>query len=539
MIINTEEELKQSADSLNLEYVADAVSCGHRIDYCGIQEAGEICSASMSVTLTTIEHERGSKKVYILVSDPDSSEWFTLKNLLASKKIDFSVMLTSAGSIRDLTLSDDKDLNKNDSESGASKSEQMLFQILDLSKERRASDIHVKIHNEECQIEFRIDGIMRHELYAQDKLGHAIGKAIFSSLGKRADNISSGDYAKNNKPLDATFYDNKNRRWRAALYPGDAGGTITIRELGKQAGEVASLTDLGFTPIQRAVIKKAISRSGLLLITGPTSSGKSTTLISIASMLNDGTRSIYSIEDPVEKILKGITQASADTAKKKPEILARQLLRQDPDVILYGELRDKEMVASAVRMSTTGHLSIGTFHTNGAVDCVMSLEGELGVSLHRLSNPGFLRASIYQELIGKVCEKCGEDFHVASKRMEKFDVERIGTFFAAHLDKLRFQSANGCEHCLGTGIYGKTAVADVVPIDMKACKFIAKRDFLGWKEHLYITRGWPSIKDHAIEKVKSGILDPFACESVLGSLTSSELEDFDLQEFERMAQYED
>ncbi|MGE6113997.1 GspE/PulE family protein [Aeromonas salmonicida] len=518
--------------------VTNAIADGYRIDYFDIEIVKELCGETLNIVVA--KNDKAQGKAFILIADDKDTRWFKIKKALEEKKIATEKVKATPDAVRDMILGDDNESSK-EGVGRISKSEQVLFQVLDDSKLERASDIHIHIEDGFTTIYYRIDGVMRvnNKFSGSDKLGHSIGRACFTTLAKVKGNQSSGDYAKEQTPLDATFNDNNGARWRAGLFPSDSGPRIVIRELGKKVEKVPDLTKLGFTAMQIAVIKLALrDGKGLLLITGPTSSGKSTTLSAIASLLNDGSRSIYSIEDPVERVIPGLAQASVDSAFKTGEVLAKQLLRQDPDVIIYGEFRTAEMVASGVRMSTTGHLCLGTFHTNGAIDTVLSLEGELGVSLYRLSNPGFLKASLYQELVSKPCPHCFLDFSRAKNKMSHFDVERIEKVLGGDINKLRFVNNGGCNKCGETGIHGKTVIAEVVPIDISACRYISERNILGWKEYLYKKRRWPNIRDHALEKIRAGEVDFFACENVVGSLTSDPLDDFDLEEIKRMAAYE-
>lgn len=516
--------------------ISDAGEQGYEIHYFGMDEVKKLCDG---VDLAVTRHKDYPGKAFILIGDKANTKWYQIKGLLENKKISVHRVVVAPQMLMNFILSGRK--IKSGSDYKTTSTEKALFGILKDSKTYDASDIHIHVEGNYTSVYFRIDGRLRlMEGYnGPQTLGNSIGQAIFTSLPKLPGNESSGDYAGKERPLDATFNDDDGGRWRGALYPADEGPRITIRQLGKRTETYIKLSDLGLSPLQIAAIKAAlINGKGMFLITGPTSSGKSTTLSSLLSMLNEaGGVAIYTIEDPVERILPGTAQATANESFKSEEKLAKQLLRQDPDIIGFGELRTKTMVAASVRMATTGHLVLGTFHTNGAVECVSSLEGELGVSLHRLATPGFLKAAMYQELVGKPCPDCSLGFEQIKDKLDPFDAERIQRIYPAESANFRFINEHGCETCVNTGIKGKTAIAEVVPIDIKACKFIAARDIIGWKEYLR-QKGWPMMRDHAIEKIKSGILDIFSCEQIVGSLTSDPMEEFDIEEFRRLASYE-
>ena len=516
--------------------IKDAAAEGFETHYFELDEVKKLCDG---VDLTVTRHKDHPNTAFILIGDSSNTKWFLIKNLLHEKKITVKQAKVNPQMLMNFILNSGKERAGVDYK--ITSNEKALFGILKNSREHNAEDVHVQIEGEVTKVYFRVDGRLRiiDSYTGPQTLGDSIGMAIFTSLPKIAGNESSGDYAGKEQPLNATFNDDDGGRWRAGLYPADEGPRIAIRELGKRSETYIKLPDLGFTPLQIATIKSSLkSGKGMFLITGPTSSGKSTTLSSLLSMLNEeGGEAIYTIEDPVERVLPGTAQATTNQTKKTEELLARQLLRQDPDTIGFGELRTKTMVAAAVRMATTGHRVLGTFHTNGAVECVSSLEGELGVSLHRLATPGFLNASMYQELIGKPCSKCSLSFEQAKERLDPFDVARISNKFGIAVDKFRFINDDGCEFCRKTGIKGKTAIAEIVPIDIKACRFIANRDMLGWKEYLR-TKKWPMIRDHAIEKVMEGSVDIFSCEKIVGSLTSDPMDEFDFDELKRLANYE-
>lgn len=516
--------------------IKDASEEGFEIHYFDIDEVKNLCNG---VDLTVARHKDHPNTAFILIGDSTNTRWFVIKNLLRQKKIAVKQVQVNPQMLMNFILSGGRE--KSEVDYKITSTEKALFAILKSSREHKAEDVHVHIEGAITKVYFRVDGRLRlMDSYAGSQtLGDSIGKAIFTSLPKIAGNESSGDYAGKEQPLNATFNDDDGGRWRAGLFPADEGPRIAIRELGKRSETYIKLPDLGLTPLQIATIKSALkSGKGMFLITGPTSSGKSTTLSSLLSMLNEeGGEAIYTIEDPVERILPGTAQATTNQSKKTEELLARQLLRQDPDTIGFGELRTKTMVAAAVRMATTGHRVLGTFHTNGAVECVSSLEGELGVSLHRLATPGFLNASMYQELVGKPCSECSLSFEQIKNSLDPFDAARIANKFGDDIHNFKFINDEGCEHCRKTGIKGKTAIAEIVPIDIKACRFIASRDMLGWKEYLR-SKGWPMIRDHAIERVRTGQLDIFSCEKIVGSLTSDPMDEFDFEELKRLAKYE-
>lgn len=538
-LIMDEEGAVAASKRLNIDYVEDPIGDGYKVSFFKKESIKRLCSRDVNICLSQHPTDANRAVLFVGVLGADAT-WRSVTAELRDNKIECDVKITTISVIRQMLMSDDDSFNKTAVGDEITAPETVLFQILEQGKLSKASDVHVSVHDDETIVEFRIDSILRPtNNRGNARLGDLLGTAIFSILPQRSDtNKSSDDWAKNKKPLDATFTTNSGARWRAANWPSDRGPLIVLREIGNSSGGVLSLKELGFSSLQLAAIKQVINDPrGMLLITGPTSSGKSTTLISIAEYLNDGTRRILTIEDPVERVVKGINQCTIDEVYKDPHNLAKQTLRQDPDVIIFGELRDQELMAAAVRSATTGHFALGTFHTNGGCESVMSLEEELGVSNTRLSSPGFLRAAIYQELVGTVCRHCAIGFDEAAKNMAPYDIERIDLKFGKERERLRFINKSGCSECGGTGILGKTLLAEVIPIDISACRFISKHNIVGWKSHLK-SRGWPFIKDHAIDKIKDGTLDIFACENTVGCITDDEADDFDIEALKRIARYE-
>lgn len=413
-------------------------------------------------------------------------------------------------------------------DSSIADNENHLITVLQDAKERRASDIRIALLADASMIQYEIDGRLETSKFSASprSFGAMLGRCIFSHLPSKegGENTSTGEYNEVEQ-LNATFT-LAGGRWRAGLFPADIGPVIAIRAFGVQ-GPLPSLEELGFEPAQCVVIRQATGTgNGAFIVTGPTGSGKSTSLAAIADELNDGSRAIYSLEDPVERYIEGIYQATVEDIEDAEKTrtfkqMGKQLLRQKPHVIIYGEIRTKSTAESAIRMGTTGHMCLGTLHTASAMGAAVSLAYDLGIEANRLRDPSLLRAIVYQRLVSKVCACCGLTWEKKKQDVSTYNVKRIQGFFDnAALEKMRFIGP-GCEECNGRGFKGRTVVAEVVPIDDAALNFIAALDTLSWHQHLFQDGRWDTIQAHAIRKIKRGAVDLFECEKQLGLLTGT------------------
>ena len=312
-----------------------------------------------------------------------------------------------------------------------------------------ASDIHFEPYEDRCRIRMRIDGRLV-ERYVVDKQNYA-------SLVNQIKILSNLDISEKRLPQDGRiFYNRDEMRFdvRVSSLPTIYGEKVVMRLLTRHV-ELLELTNLGLTERQIADYAAAISRPhGLVLITGPTGSGKSTTLYATLRRLNDEARNILTIEDPVEYTLEGVNQVQL-----KEEIgltfgaALRTFLRQDPDIIMLGEIRDGDTAGMAIRSSLTGHLVFSTIHTNSAWGSVARL-GDMGVHPYLLSGTLILCAA--QRLVRLLCPDCKRAAELTPGERRQLGPE-CGA--ATHY------KAVGCELCYYTGYRGRKAIYEVIPID--------------------------------------------------------------------------
>jgi len=311
-----------------------------------------------------------------------------------------------------------------------------------------ASDIHVEPFESRLSIRFRVDGVLREVLEPP--------RQIASLLVSRIKVMAHLDIAEKRLPQDgriALKVANRPVDIRVSTLPSGHGERVVMRLLDKQAGRL-DLKQLGMGADEEKRLAAMIQKPhGIILVTGPTGSGKTTTLYAMLSVLNDSSRNILTVEDPVEYDLDGIGQTPVNT--KVDMTFARGLraiLRQDPDVVMVGEIRDGETAQIAVQASLTGHLVLSTLHTNSAVGAITRLQ-DMGVEPFLLSST--LLGVISQRLVRKLCPNC--------KSATRLDVEQINGFAITPDDEI--YKAGACHECGQSGFRGRTGIYEIIEVD--------------------------------------------------------------------------
>ena len=356
----------------------------------------------------------------------------------------------------------------------------------------RCSDIHIEPGRTTLRVRYRIDGIM-HD-------GLIVPKKVQASLVSRIKIMADMDIAEKRAPQDGRIsatVDGRHFDFRVSTLPNINGEKVVLRVLDK-GSLMVGLNKLGFLPQTMEMFESIISRTyGIILVTGPTGSGKSTTLYSVLSKLNTGDQNILTIEDPVEYELPGITQTQVNV--KAGVTFAnglRTMLRQDPDIIMVGEIRDQETAMIAVEAALTGHLVLATLHTNDAPGAITRLL-DMGVE-------SFLIASavvgvLAQRLLRLICPKCKETY---TPPMDA--IKRLGM----NIDEgseVTFSRGRGCDHCKGTGYKGRIGIYELMPItDNIRDLILAKSSSYAIKEAA-IQDGMKCLRDDALEKILLGM----------------------------------
>ncbi|MEO1014869.1 MAG: ATPase, T2SS/T4P/T4SS family [Pseudomonadota bacterium] len=374
-----------------------------------------------------------------------------------------------------------------------------------------ASDVHIEAGNPRAIVRYRIDGVL-HERAA---MGHSQFEAVVS----RVKLISGMDIAERRLPQDGrntARFAGAEIDLRVSSVPSTWGESVVIRLLKKQM-ELPDLEGLGLSGRTNEVLRRILSYpNGVFLVTGPTGSGKSTTLYRGLEMIDDGRRKIITIEDPVEYDVAGVTQiqVKADIGFDFARGL-RSILRQDPDVIMVGEIRDRETAMIAAQAAMTGHLVLSTLHTNSALAAVTRLRN-IGLESYLIA--ASVRGLMAQRLVLRVCPHCSvPDDEPSSDLLSGRETVLDDAALLAEDGPAQWRRAVGCDECAGTGYKGRIALAEIIEIDDDLSDAISKeasiptlvelaraRRFLTLFEDGYIKarRGLTSIEE--VQRVCSG-----------------------------------
>lgn len=354
-----------------------------------------------------------------------------------------------------------------------------------------ASDIHISINAKDMDVRYRIDGIM-HEMR---RLPKELNRSVVARLKMMADL----DITEKRLPQDGSFriaLDGKSTDLRISTLPSVYGEKVVIRILEKN-DSIMTLGGLGFSDMNLESFNRLIQNPvGILLVTGPTGSGKSSTLYAAINEINDVSKNIITIEDPVEFKLNGITQVSVN-----PRIGftfadgLRSILRQDPDVILVGEIRDKETADIAIRASNTGHLVFSTLHTNSAVSSITRLI-DMGVEDYMVSSN--VIGVLNQRLVRKLCSHCKEEYVCEGSDKDK-------VFFGLGDDDVTLYRGMGCSNCNHSGYKGRMPLHELFIIDDEISRLIMNGMTVKEIEEFARERGYRTLKDDGLEKSLAGL----------------------------------
>jgi general secretion pathway protein E/type IV pilus assembly protein PilB len=329
-------------------------------------------------------------------------------------------------------------------------SDDFLTRVIDEARTLGSSDIHVEKYERRCRVRFRVDGKLVER--------YAISHEEYPSLINKIKIKANLDIAEKRLPQDGRInYTNEREQFdiRVSILPTLEGEKIVLRLLAKNVGDIG-LSLLGFSEEQFPLYRQAISRpNGIILISGPTGSGKTTTLYATLREINREDVNVMTIEDPVEYTLEGINQVPVrESIGMGYAVALRTFLRQDPDVIMLGEIRDGETAQMAIRAALTGHLVFSTIHTNSAWGTITRLL-DMGIPPYLVANT--LNLSVAQRLVRLLCPACKQ---VVRRGEGNASLER-------HLDGdiNHYAVAVGCKQCLYTGYRGRKAVYELIPVD--------------------------------------------------------------------------
>jgi type IV pilus assembly protein PilB len=503
------------------------------VDLKGVEiskEVQDVFRINVLETYQLVPFKKEQDEVWVAMSDPgDYNARHALDFVVQGKQLKIKVFIATPDSIKekidsikgmDSQVADTlkeiqekkeaEDLQsqkpKNPSQFGSNEFEsapviKMVSVIIKNAVEGSASDIHIERSEEKVRVRFRVDGILHTSLL--------LPKEIHSAVVARIKILSNLKIDETRKPQDGRFSiveGDKKIDFRVSTFPTPFGEKVVIRILNSNK-KVGSLTDLGFVGPRAKFIEVAShSPYGMLLVTGPTGSGKSTTLYTILANINNEKINIVTLEDPIEYHLEGVNQSQVH-----PEIGytfangLRSILRQDPNVIMVGEIRDGETAGLAVQSALTGHLVFSTLHTNDALGAVPRLMN-MGVEPFLLT--ASLKVVVAQRLVRMLCVKCKKKVPIDSKiknyvekSLKDLDIDVVKTIYAGDYNSV--YEPNGCNECQ-SGYKGRIAIFEALPID-ESMKDIIERGFNDKEVHEYVKQSaFLTLKQDGVLKMLNG-----------------------------------
>lgn len=365
--------------------------------------------------------------------------------------------------------------------------EDFLPVLISEAKQLGSSDIHLEVYEEKCRVRIRIDGMLIER--------YSIDKNDYPSLINKIKIKANLDIAEKRLPQDGRIFfqlDEMKFDIRVSVLPTLHGEKIVLRLLSNDATSI-DIERLGFSEKQLHDYLEGIKKPhGILLISGPTGSGKTTTLYATLKILNQEKTNILTIEDPIEYTLEGINQVQLkENIGLSFAGALRSFLRQDPDVIMLGEIRDGETAQMAIRAALTGHLVLSTIHTNSAWGTISRL-ADIGVPPFLIAST--LNTTVAQRLLRLLCNEC--------KEQRPFKEEILPRTFLAPRTLSHYFVPKGCPHCHYTGYKGRKAIYEVIPIDHELAESIKINEFT-IAEKLK-QRNIKSLKENAFELLENG-----------------------------------
>lgn len=453
----------------------------------------------------------------ILSAEPWSRLTQTCKVVMQNKALTPGTVIPATQDVIKILLANARDIRLTQTPpviANVSEQQQRLRMLVKEALAAQASDIHFEIRNEITRIRFRKHG----ELFLHTEWTPRLGREVVAvAFNKETDQSST--HFNPQLPQNASMplmINDQEVRLRLASLPAHSGFDVVMRILTTANSRAPSLSNLGYTPTQIALIQQASNMPhGAVIVSGPTGSGKTTTLASCMQLINND-RKVFTIEDPVEKIIENATQVPVNTEHydRSFATMARTVLRMDPDVIVLGEMRDEDTAAIMARAAITGHLVFSTLHTNSAPDIITRLS-DLGISNSLLASPNLLVCLICQRLAPLLCEHC--KIPLSQSVVHRPYLSRWRELFNTDFYKL-YARGNQCSACHHLGINGRTVVAEIIWLDDPSRQFIQRHDILGWQKYLR-NQGWQNYGAQLLDLVRDGRVDPLDAEKLAGQLT--------------------
>jgi type IV pilus assembly protein PilB len=362
--------------------------------------------------------------------------------------------------------------------------------ILSEAVRLKASDILIEPMENETRVRYRIDGLLQ--------TGRCIPKTLHEAIISRIKIMAELDIAERRLPQDGRFKlksRNKFVDFRISILPSSYGEKAGIRVL-DQENATLDIDKLGFTGKSVECIKEnSLKPHGMILACGPTGSGKTTTLYSVLNFVDSPEKNIITVEDPIEFDLKGINQVNA-----KPDIgltfasALRSILRQDPDMIMVGEIRDFETLDIAVKAALTGHIVLSTIHTNTATGAITRMIN-MGLEPFLISSSVIMIAA--QRLVRKICDKCRQPYEISDELKRDIDIED----YSAHT----FYKGTGCQLCLGTGYRGRIGIIEVLALNADIRRLVMNNASEAEIKKSAKSSGMITLREDGISKAQQGL----------------------------------
>ena len=442
------------------------VATSDPLNFYGLEDVRLVAGCHLSVSLATKEEIQIAIEKYY--SDVDT--------------------LDLIDNLDDQPVEEEDDLDLFDAQEDDTPVVKLLNSLLLRGYNNSASDIHIEPFEDNVHVRMRIDGMLVDYL--------DLNKNIQAALTVRIKILSNMDIAEKRNPQDGHFIGKINgieMNIRVSVIPTIFGEKIVMRYLNSNT-TISRLSTFGMTQDNYDKMKQMMAMPhGIIYVTGPTGSGKTTTLYMILEELAKGQVNISTIEDPVEKRLSRINQMQVNQMSGLTfESGLRALMRQDPDIIMVGETRDKETAEISVRAAITGHLVVSTLHTNDAISSIVRLE-EMGIEPYMVANS--LVGLVAQRLMRVVCPHC-------KRQVEATVTDKI----AVGEDIKYITKGTGCPHCNNTGYKGRIAIHEIIMVDSHVRKMIAnKEDIDTIMDYLKDEQHVETLKDQAVQLVKDGV----------------------------------
>lgn len=503
----------QELHYINEDEIAKALAAHYRCEYCDIEEVEPNPQAIMTIPLDTLRRNHmipvalTDSSITVAMVDPSDilarDDVRTLTRLNVIIQVTGETALNTAidqfeanqanlsNMVSDADEDQDEDAEDFDEDSVVSK---LMNKIISDAINLNAGDIYIEPHEHEMQIRFRIDGVCR-EIFSAPK-------SVYRQFINRLKIQSDLDISERRKPQDGRFsvtMNNKVVDFRVAVLP-TIYGELSVMRLLRRDSIMLSLRDLGFLEDNFNLIMKALSKPhGMILVTGPTGSGKSTTLYAAINETADPTTNLITVEDPVEYRLEGLSQVQVhEQAGLTFAAALRSILRQDPDKVMIGEIRDVETGSIAIEAALTGHLVLSTLHTNDAPSTLTRLT-EMGIEPYLSASA--INLIVAQRLARRLCPECKEAYQPTIE-----DCERLGFPYDKETGKTPvIYRATGCKACGGIGYRGRMGIHEVMNSSEEIERMIVRNASADELRSQAIKEGMHTLREDGFAKVAQGL----------------------------------